>query len=113
MKVAKFFILCLFMLAFFCGKAQESKCVSYVKFDYSITSSNNELIKDEIHFKSLDPKQKLVWHLIPISVNNLFEKNNLEEGILNNIPNGEYYMIVRDLSRNGNCPVSKLVVIKR
>ncbi len=113
MKASKFFILCTLMVcAEICG-AQDSKCLNYVKFNYSVIDSNNGLSNGEISVKSLDTQQKLVWHLIPIPTDNSFEKNNLEEGVLRDIPPGEYYLIVRDLGRKGKCPVSKSVVIKR
>jgi hypothetical protein len=95
------------------SRAQDSKCLDYVKFSYSVIDNNDGSSKGEISVKNLDTQQKLVWHLIPISGDNSFEKNNLEEGVLKDIPPGEYHLIVRELGRNGKCPVYKTVLIKR
>jgi hypothetical protein len=113
MKVYKFLILCAVMVSFDICRAQDSKCLNYVKFNYSVVDSNNGLSNGEILVKNLDQQQKLVWHLVPILTDNSYEKNNLEEGILKDIPPGEYYLIVRDLGHKGKCPVSKTIVIKR
>ncbi len=111
MKIATLPIACIIIFSFCEAYSQASACTNVVRFEYSISNNTSNQNNWELRLTSLDPSQKVIWHLIPI--NTTFEKKYIEVDVLKNIPEGEYQLIVRDQRPHGRCPVVKLINIKK
>jgi hypothetical protein len=111
MKIATLPIACIIVFSLSKAFSQASACTDFVRFEYSITNHIANLGFGEVRLNSLDPSQKIIWHLIP--VNTTFEKKYIDGDVLKDVPEGEYQLIVRDQRPHGRCPVIKSIVIKK